>query len=54
MQASTETKQIKTIGVNQLLNSLRTHGVGTGLMFEFIYQRLTRMVQLISSYLIDE
>lgn len=55
MQESSETKQIKTVGVNQLLYSLRTHGYGLlGSTLEFLYKYMSKLFILISDFLIDE
>jgi WASH complex subunit 7 len=55
VQESTATKQIRTIGVNQLLQSLRTHGYGlVNSMINFIFKFMTKLFMMISEFLQDD
>ena len=50
-----ETKQIKTVGINQILQSLRTHGFGfLNSAVNSIYTYLIKLIAMVSEFLHDE
>ena len=55
VERSTETKQIKTVGISQMLQSLRTHGFGfLNSAVNQIYKYMTKLVGMVSEFLQDE
>jgi len=56
VQATQETKQVRTIGVNQMLFSIRTHGVGIlnpvmRQLYKFLRRQLSNFCR---SFLLDD
>lgn len=50
-----ETKQIKTVGINQMLNSLRTHGFGfLNSAINTIYKYMIKLMSMTSEFLHDD
>uniref|UniRef100_A0A7S3NG75 Uncharacterized protein n=1 Tax=Euplotes harpa TaxID=151035 RepID=A0A7S3NG75_9SPIT len=50
-----ETKQIKTVGINQMLQSLRTHGFGfLNSAVNSIYKYMIKLISMVSEFLYDE
>lgn len=55
IEITKETKQIKTISVNQLLASIKTHGVGIlGTVVNQIYKFLIKKFTIFSEFLYDD
>ena len=55
IETTVETKQIKTIGVNQMLFSIKTHGVGVlGTVVNVFYKFLVKKLNMFNEFLYDE
>ena len=55
IETTKETKQIKTISVNQVLYSIKTHGVGIlGTAINTIYKFLIKKFSIFSEFLYDD
>jgi len=55
VETTAETKQIKTIGVDQMLFSIKTHGVGVmGTVVNTFYQHLVKKINIFNEFLYDE
>jgi WASH complex subunit 7 len=55
IEITTETKQIKTIGVNQMLYSIKTHGIGVmGTVINTFYKFLVKKLNIFNEFLYDE
>jgi len=55
VETTIETKQIKTIGVNQMLYSIKTHGVGVmGTVINTFYKFLVKKLNIFNEFLYDE
>jgi WASH complex subunit 7 len=55
IETTKETKQIKTISVNQVLHSIKTHGVGIlGTAINTIYKFLIKKFSIFSEFLYDD
>jgi WASH complex subunit 7 len=55
VETTVETKQIKTIGVNQMLYSIKTHGIGVmGTVINTFYKFLVKKLNIFNEFLYDE
>lgn len=55
IETTVETKQIRTIGVNQMLFSIKTHGVGVlGTVVQTFYKFLVKKLNMFNEFLYDE
>ena len=55
METTLETKQMKTIGVKQMLYSIKTHGVGVmGTVINTFYKFLVKKFNIFNEFLYDE
>jgi WASH complex subunit 7 len=55
IETTTETKQIKTIGVNQMVYSIKTHGIGVmGTVVNTFYKFLVKKLNIFNEFLYDE
>lgn len=55
IETTTETKQIKTIGVNQMVASIKTHGIGVmGTVVNTFYKFLVKKLNIFNEFLYDE
>ena len=55
IEITKDTKQIKTISVNQILHSIKTHGVGIlGTSINTIYKFLIKKFSVFSEFLYDD
>jgi WASH complex subunit 7 len=55
IETTTETKQIKTIGVNQMVYSIKTHGVGVmGTVVNTFYKFLVKKLNIFNEFLYDD
>jgi len=55
VETTVETKQIKTIGVNQMLYSIKTHGVGVmGTVINTFYKFLVKKLNVFNEFLYDD
>ena len=55
IEITKDTKQIKTISVNQILHSIKTHGVGIlGTAINTIYKFLIKKFSIFSEFLYDD
>lgn len=55
IETTTETKQIKTIGVNQMVASIKTHGVGVmGTVVNTFYKFLVKKLNIFNEFLYDD
>lgn len=55
IETTKDTKQVKTISVNQLLHSIKTHGVGIlGTVVNTFYKFLIKKFNTFSEFLYDE
>ena len=55
IETTVETKQIKTIGVNQMLFSIKTHGIGVmGTVINTFYKFLVKKLNIFNEFLYDE
>ena len=55
IETTTETKQIKTIGVNQMVYSIKTHGVGVmGTVVNTFYKFLMKKLNIFNEFLYDD
>lgn len=55
IETTTDTKQIKTIGVNQMLYSIKTHGIGVmGTVINEFYKFLVKKLNIFNEFLHDE
>jgi len=55
VETTAETKQIKTIGINQMLYSIKTHGIGVmGTVINTFYKFLVKKLNIFNEFLYDE
>lgn len=55
IETTLETKQIKTIGVNQMYYSIKTHGIGVmGTVINTFYQFLVKKLNVFNEFLFDD
>lgn len=55
IETTTETKQIKTIGVNQMVYSIKTHGIGVmGTVVNTFYKFLVKKLNIFNEFLYDD
>jgi len=55
IETTLETKQIKTIGVNQMYYSIKTHGIGVmGTVINTFYQFLVKKLNVFNEFLYDD
>ena len=55
IETTVETKQIKTIGVKQMLFSIKTHGIGVmGTVINSFYKFLVKKLNVFNEFLHDE